>query len=282
MDGVQGKGLMVRILILISWSLNSPLYSQTLDVRSELRSGIAAYAGGAIEEAIQHLEHVVSLDPQSMVGHFYLASACETMCLGSDCDSHWSELAVQQYTRVLELDPSHKGALKSMASVLYRLQRIDEAEGLYRRAAKLDANDPEALYAIAVFDWIRVSRAIWEERLRFQRGQKQPLIGVPTCSEVSTKAMPDIEEGIGVLTRTLQLVGYSEPQLYMAWFFMERAELQCGDRSAYKGDLKSEQHWLNQACVTWHVRKNTPHPWLPSPPPPPRKRGDTCSWSSRD
>ena len=89
-----------------------------------------------------------------MVGHFYLASAYEMMCPGSDCDSRWSELAVEQYTRVLELDPSHKEALKSMASVLYRLQsieRIDQAEGLYRRAAKLDANDPKG-EVIAVFD----------------------------------------------------------------------------------------------------------------------------------
>jgi hypothetical protein len=94
--------------------------------------------------------------------------------------------------------------------------------------------------------------------------------------------MPDIDEGIALLTRVLQLVSYSEPQLYMAWFFMERAEIQCGDRSAYKQDLKSGQQWLNQACVAWHHWRDSPYPWLPSPPPPPRRRGDTCSWSGRD
>jgi tetratricopeptide (TPR) repeat protein len=285
MDGSHGNGPTVRLLILTSCSLIPSLHSQTLDLASELRSGIAAHDAGAIEEAIHHLEHVVTLDPQSTVGHFYLASSYEAMCLGSECDSHWSELAVQQYARVVELDPSHKEALKRMASVLYRLQRIermDEAEGLYRRAAKLDVNDAEALYAIAVFDGIRVYRALREERLRFHRGQKAPLIGLPTCPGIRTKAMPDIEEGMALLTRTLQLISYDEPQLYMASFFLERAELQCGDRTACKRDLKSEQQWSNQACVAWHHWRTPPYPWLPSPPPPPRRRGDTCSWSNRN
>lgn len=285
MGGFHGKGFIVRILTLITCAFVPSVHCQTLEAQSRLRSGIVAYEKGATEEAIADLERVVSLDPQSTVGHFYLASAYEMMCITSDCDSHWSELAVQQYARVLELDPAHKEALKRMASVIYRLQRIeriDEAEGLYRRAAKLDANDAEALYAIAVFDWIRVYRALWEERLRFNRGQKQALIGLPTCSKVRAKTMPDIDEGIALLTRTSQLVSYSEPQLYMAWFFMERAEIQCGDRSAYKQDLKSEQQWLNRACVAWHHWRTSPYPWLPSPPPPPPRRGDTCSWSGRD
>jgi tetratricopeptide (TPR) repeat protein len=270
--------------MLISCSLVSSLLSQTSDAAAELASGIAAYEKGATEEAIRHLERVVSLDPESTVGHFYLALAYDLMCEASpNCDPRWSGLATQQYKRVIELDPSHKEALKGMGSLLYRLSRISEAEGLYRVAAKLDANDAEALYAIAAFDWIRTYGVLRQERLRFSLGQKLLLIELPTCPEIRTKAMPDIEEGIALLTRTLQLVSYVEPQAYMALFFMERAELQCGDRSDYKRDLKSEQHWWNQACMTWHDRtKSRPQRWLPSPPPPPPKRGDTCSWSSRD
>jgi len=51
---------------------------------------------------------------------------------------------------------------------------------------------------------------------------------------------------MALITRTLQLVGYAEPQTYMALFFIERAELQCGDHPAYKMDLKSAQQWSNQ------------------------------------
>jgi tetratricopeptide (TPR) repeat protein len=281
---MDGKGFSVRVLTMISCSLLPSLRSQTPDATSELRSGIAAYGRGATEEAIKDLERVVSLDPESTDGHFYLALAYHTMCAVSpNCDPHWTRLAIQQYTTVLELNPTHKEALKGMAAVLYRLRRIGEAESLYRKAAKLDASDAEALYAIAVFDWIRTSGALREERLRFNLGQKQPLIGLPTCPEVRAKTMPDVEEGIALLTRTLRLVSYVEPQTYMALLFMERAELQCGDRLAYKRDLKSEQQWWNRACIAWRDGKNiSPQRWLLSLPPPPPKRGDTCRWSSRN
>ena len=169
-----------------------------------------------------------------------------------------------------------------MGFLLYRLSRIDESEDVYRRAATLDANDPGALYAIAVFDWIRTYKALNDERLRFNLKQKTPLIALPTCREIRTKAWNDINEGIALLTKSLEFVQYSDQQTYLALCFLNRAELQCGDRSAYKRDLKSEQEWWNRACEAWHDRKTAPHGWPPSPPPPPRRRGDTCSWSSRD
>jgi tetratricopeptide (TPR) repeat protein len=232
--------------------------------------------------AIQHLDQVIFLEPSATAGHFYLALAYDRMCDSSPnpCDPHWSELAIQEYSRVLELDPSHKDALKSIASLLYRLARLDDAERLYRKAAKLDANDPEALYAIAVFDWVRTYRVLVEARARLNLPQKQPLIDLPACHEIRAKNLAEVEEGLTLLTTTLQLVSYVEPQVYMAVLYRERAELQCGHRAAYKRDLRSEQQWWNRACVTWHDSKQVSPPrWLRSLPPPPPARGDTCSWN---
>jgi tetratricopeptide (TPR) repeat protein len=134
---------------------------------------MAAYEKGVTEEAVTHLEHTISLDAESTVGHFYLALSYDAMCeAGPNCDPHWSGLAIQQYNKVLDLDPSHIEALESLGSLLYKLLRFDEAEGLYRRASKLDANNAEALYAIAVFDWIRTHEKVRQERLHFNLGQK--------------------------------------------------------------------------------------------------------------
>jgi hypothetical protein len=100
------------------------------------------------------------------------------------------------------------------------------------------------------------------------------------CPEIRTKNLAEIGEGLTLLTRTLQFVSYVEPQMYMDLFYMERAELQCGDHSSYKRDLRTARQWWNRACVTWHKSKESGRPqrWLPSPPP----RGDTCSWSNRN
>jgi tetratricopeptide (TPR) repeat protein len=273
-------------LVLVSCLVVSSLYSQTPDAKAELNLGIAFYEKGAYPEAVRHLERAVSLDPGVTIGHFYLASAYDWMCASPNpCDPHWSGGAIQEYSRVLELDPFHKEALKNLAHLFYRLARPEEAEGLYRKAAKLDANDPEALYAIAVLNWRRTYRVLMEERARLRLAPSKPLIGYPSCHEIRTKILADVEEGIALLTRTLQFVNYVDAQAYMAVFYMERAELQCGDRSAYKRDLRSEKQWWNRACVTYNEPGESPNPrmwrWPPAPPPPPPKRGDTCTWSHR-
>jgi tetratricopeptide (TPR) repeat protein len=266
-------------LVPISSLTVSSLDSQTPDAKTELSLGIAAYKRGADRETILHLEHAVSLDSRSTVAHFYLALAYEWMCR-IDCESHWSALAIQEYNRVLDLDPSRKDALKSLAHFLYMLARFDEAEGLYRKAATLDANDPEALYAVAVFDWRRTYRVLVEGKFRLNLSPKQPAIGLPSCHEIRTKTIREVEEGIALLTRTLQLVSYVEPQTYMAVLYKERADLQCGDRAAYKRDMASEKQWWNRACVTWHTQKQSISPirWFPGQPPPPPKRVDACRW----
>lgn len=50
-------------LVLISGPMVSSLDSQTPDAKAELELGIAAYKEGYLDLAIQHLEHVVSLEP---------------------------------------------------------------------------------------------------------------------------------------------------------------------------------------------------------------------------
>lgn len=57
-----------------------------------------------------------------------------------DENGRWSGLAIQEYKKVLELDPSHKDAYKRLAHVFFELVHYDEAEGYYRKTAALDAN----------------------------------------------------------------------------------------------------------------------------------------------
>lgn len=269
-----------RGLVLICCLIVPLTHSQTPDVKSELNLGIASYEKGTYEEAIQHLEHVVSIDPEATIGHFYLALAYDQMCASPNpCDPRRSGRAIQEYSRVLELDPAHKDALKSMAHLLYRIARFDEAEGFYRKAAKLDANDPEALYSIAVLDFRRTYPVLMQEKARLHLARKQPLIGFRTCHQVRAKNLADVEEGIALLTRTVELVNNVDVQTYLAVFYMERAELHCGDRLAYERDLKSESQWWDRACATWHDPKRSyPPRWIAGQPPPPPKRGDKCRW----
>jgi len=279
------------LCLALAFATAPSLRPQTPDAKAELDLGIAAYERGLDGDAIQHLRRAVSLEPTSVSGHYYLALVHNLRCLplSSFCDAESAKWAIEEYTKVLELDPTHAEALKGKGRLLYRLQlsdnhtlqRLDDAERLYRKAAMLNPSDPEALYAVAAFDWIRTNRALVEERSRFGLSVGQPMIGLPTCRETRAKALPDVEEGLALLTRVLRVVRSVDAQVYLASLYMERAELRCGDRAAYKGDRRTERQWRNRACVTWQQTNGNlvPRRWLPSPPPPPPGREDTCSWS---
>jgi|ERR1700691_377300 len=145
-----------RAPILVCCLMASLIRAQTPDVTAELRFGVEAYEKSNFEEAIKYLEDIVSIDPASIVGHLYLGRSyddwqCSTP---NGCETIWSAKVIHEYSRVLELDPAHKDALKRLAYFLYQSARFDEAEALYRKAAKLDRSDPEAKYSIAVLDFI--------------------------------------------------------------------------------------------------------------------------------
>jgi tetratricopeptide (TPR) repeat protein len=259
------------------------LRAQTPDAKTktELELGVAAYDNGLYPEAIQHLGHAVSRDPTGIVGHFYLASAYDCMCGSPNgCEASLWEGAIREYKRVLELDPSHKEAVRNLAYVFYRLARVDEAADLYRRAARLDENDPWALYSIAVLDWRRTYPILVLERVRLNLPQKASLIDSPSCYEMRAKTLADVEEGIAVLNRSVQLLNTVAMQTYMGLLYKERAELQCGDRVAYQRDLKTEQQWWNRVNATFRNKKqHTDEPmWIPPPPPPPPRRRGLSSW----
>jgi tetratricopeptide (TPR) repeat protein len=254
------------------------LLSQTPSTDLEL--GIRAHESGQYPEAVEHLERAVLLDPSSVDGHYYLASAYAWMCPdenpqdGPTCDS-----AMREYNKVLEISPNHKEGLKSLGYLLYHMARQDEAEALYRRAAHVDENDPQALYSIAVIVFRRTYPAVNSEKLRHKLKPEQPLIDLADCPQVRDKYLPDVEEGISLLTRAAGLLENIDVQGYLGAYYSERADLQCSDRAAYNRDRVSSKLWWDKACRTFHNPKRSfPPRWFPSPGPPPPKPGDTCKW----
>lgn len=262
----------------------SPLRSQNPDAKTELILGIAAYEKGAYNDAIQHLEYVVSLDPRATKGHLYLAMAYNEMFTPAaepgDENGHWSRLAIQEYKKVLELDPIHKDASKRLAYLFFQLARYEEADGYYRKAAALDASDPEAIYGIAVIDFVHIYRLLNEKRPSLRFPLEQSRTGLLICREIRTRNLARVDEGIKLLTKIIQLLNDGDAQAYMAVFYEERAELQCGDETAYKQDRRSAKQWWNRSCETRHSQTDRviPQRWLAGPPPPPSKKGDTCTF----
>jgi tetratricopeptide (TPR) repeat protein len=262
-------------------------FAQVPDAQSEQRLGVAAYENAAYKEAVEHLERAVSLDPTSTKAHLYLADAynerhsetCEfDSGQASDINVHWRVLAIAEYKKVLELDGSNTQALNSLGHRYYWNADLDEAERYYRKAIDVDPSNSEALYTLAVIDWQRSYRLRMQKRIKLKLCQNQPLIALSACAEIRAENLARIDEGIVLLTRTLQVLDAGEAMAYMAILYRERADIQCDDDSAYTDDLRAAARWHERACETWHNpdRAKVPWRWPASPPPPPSKNDASC------
>ncbi len=267
--GYRQSGL---VLSLFASLVTSTVNSQTPNAETELKLGIAAYQKYALQDAIAHLEHVTSLQPEDANGHYYLALANSGMCTDHTwCEKRWSEAAIREYSRVLELDPSHKEALKGMAYLSYYLARFDEAQGYYRRAVAVEPHDAEALFGLGVLDFKTSWQVVMEQKARHGFRPEQSMIHGTMCNKIRDENLPKVAEGIELL-ESPELREDADAQAYLATLYQERAELQCGDANAYRHDQKLARQLWHRVCKMWSTQGPRPtilpYRVIPSPPPP--------------
>ena len=255
-----------------------PVFGQNHDARIELRLGVAAYDKAAYKDAVRHLKLAVSLDPSSVVIHLRLADAynelyCENYEINSASDArvsnNWHLLAIGEYNRALELDPSNTEALNSLPHCSYIQADFDEAGRYYSRAIEIDPVNSEALYTLGVIDWQRSYRTRAERQAALGVSLQKSIIGLSICSELRELNTPRIEDGLELLDRALQVLHAPEAMDYIALLYRERAETDCGDSIARQDDLNTSEMWVQRACRSrlGTEQKQLPARW-PAPPPP--------------
>jgi tetratricopeptide (TPR) repeat protein len=215
--------------------------SQVVPADAEYAAGMSAKEKGDYSEALRHLQQAVALDPAMVKAHFAIGVVADIDCQNR---SDQCQLAIDEYKKVLEFEPSREDALVDIAWVLYSLYRLDESESYYRSALALIPNDPEALCGVAALEaktiWLEIIRAKVESRLTME----QPLIRSSSCHVIRDRNLIRIEEGITLLARGLDVRRTSEELMaYLSWLYRARAEIQCDDPLAYKADEKASLKW---------------------------------------
>ena len=102
----------VRVLALVAAGLM--LFSTTgcskLRARDQLNKGVLAYKNAKYEEAINHFQQAVTLDPSLLNARLYLATAFAQQYIpGVDAEDNnrMGQNAIDQYSAVLELSLIH-------------------------------------------------------------------------------------------------------------------------------------------------------------------------------
>ena len=140
-----------------------------LQARDHLNKGVQAFKNAKYEQAIDHFQQSVALDPTLLNARLYLATALAQQYIpGADTpdNNKFAEQAIDQYKIVLGSEPKNINSIKGIAYLYLQMKKFDMAKEYYKKASDADPNDPEPYYSVAVIDWTQTYQPRQEARAK--------------------------------------------------------------------------------------------------------------------
>jgi len=258
----MNKNLRLLTLAMLALALSSSIACGKLRARDQLNKGVEAYKNTHYEEAINHFEQAVELDPSLLNARMYLATAFAQQYIpGADTpeNNKMAEQAIEQYQKVLDSKPARDQRVNSAKGIAYlylNMKKFDDAKKYYRMASDVDPNDPEPYYSVGVIDWTACYQPRMEARAKLGLKPEENLNPKDkeqkkVCGELKTKNMSSIQEGIDSLNKAIQLrPDYDDAMAYMNLMYRERADVECDDLAARAEDLKTADGWVDKTLAT--------------------------------
>lgn len=260
----MNKTLRVLTLAAVALALLSSLGCDKLKARDQLNKGVKAYKDNHYEQAIDHFQQSVRLDPSLINARMYLATAYVSQYIPGVDDPEnlrTAQSAIDEYQKVIGMNPSRDQKVNSAKGIAYlylNMKKWDDAKKYYRMASDLDPNDPEPYYSVGVIDWTACYQPRMEERAKLGMKPEEHLSASnkdqkKVCAELKEKNAPAIQEGIDSLNKAIQLrPDYDDAMAYMNLMYREKADVECDDQAARTDDLKTADHWVDE---TLRVKK---------------------------
>jgi len=259
------KNLQMLALAAAGLSLLAASGCAKLQARDHLNKGVMAYKNAKYEEAIDHFQQSVALDPALINAKMYLATAYESQYIpGLDAPDNvnLAQQAVAQFQKVLDSPNAVREqkvtSAKGIASLYYNMKKFDDAKKYNRLVSDMDPNDPDPYYSIGVIDWAQSYAPRMEERAKLGLKPDQNLNPKDkeqkkTCDMLKVKNMPSVQEGIDSLNKAIQIrPDYDDAMAYLNLMYREKADVECDDLEARAADLKTADHWVDE---TLRVKK---------------------------
>jgi tetratricopeptide (TPR) repeat protein len=255
----MNKNLRLLTLAAVVLALFSAVGCDKLRARDQLNKGVKAYKDNHYEQAIDHFQQAVQLDPGLINARMYLATAFVSQYIPqveSPDNLRIAQQAIDEYQTVLDNPSAAReqkvNSAKGVAYLYLNEKKWDEAKKFYRMASDLDPNDAEPYYSVGVIDWTASYQPRMEERAKLglkpeenlnpkNKDQKQ------VCDALKVKNTPAIQEGIDSLDKAIKLrADYDDAMAYMNLMYRERADVECDDLAARAEDLKTADHWVDE------------------------------------
>src|ERR1700722_13322145 len=260
----MNKNLNLITLAAIMLALVPSLGCNKLRARDQLNKGVESYKNNHYEQAIDHFQQAVQLDPGLINARMYLATAFVSQYIpGVDSPDNLrtAQQAIDEYQRVIDANPARDQKVNSAKGIAYlylNMKKWDDAKKFYRMASDLDPNDPEPYYSVGVIDWQACYTPRMEKRAALGMKPEENLNPKDkdqkkVCDELKTKNAAAVQDGIDSLNKAIQLrPDYDDAMAYLNLMYREKADVECDDLAARAEDLKTADHWVDE---TLRVKK---------------------------
>ena len=225
-----------------------------LRARDQLVKGVQAFKGGRYEEAVDHFQTSIQLDPDYKAAHLYLATAYSYQVvpnLDTPDNLKIAQKALDGFNDVLAADPKDLGALRQEASIYRNIKQYDKAKQTEQHIISIDPQDAEANYTIGVIDWTQAYKnattTLAAQGLT-DDGNGNPKKSKDTCQKLVTINTPLVTEAMQYLQHAVEInPTYDDAMQYLNLNYRRKADLECGNDEARKADLAQADMWVQKA-----------------------------------
>ena len=228
-----------------------------LEARDQLNKGVQAYKQAQYEEAIEHFQRAVSLDPTYPMTRLYLATAYAQQVvpqLESPENEKMAQMAINGFMQVLAEHPDDVTSLKQIAALNFDLNKFPEAKQWQLKVLQANPNDAEAAYTVGVIDWTLAYKNAVRELATVgmqDDGQGNAKMPKKVCDAIKEENAPLVTDGLAYLQKAVTLrPNYDDAMSYLNLMYRRKADLDCGDDAARKADLAQADAWREKAMGT--------------------------------
>lgn len=226
-----------------------------LRARDQLVKGVQAFKAGHYEEAVNHFQTSVTLDPSYASARLYLATAYSYQVvpnLDTPDNMKIAQKALDGFNSVLADNPNDLGALRQIASIHRNTKKYDLAKQDELKIIAADPNDAEANYTIGVIDWTQSYKnatTILAAAGLTDDGNGNVKKSKDVCLKVQTANQSLVDDAMKYLNRAVEInPTYDDAMQYLNLNYRRKADIECGNDEARKTDLAQADQWVQKAA----------------------------------
>jgi tetratricopeptide (TPR) repeat protein len=230
---------------------------QKLEARDQLNKGVTAYKSAKYEDAINHFQKAVELDPTYPSAQLYLATAYAQSVI-PDLDTpenmKHAQLAIEGFQKVYDKNPKDTGSIKGIAALYLNIGKYDDAKAWQLKAIAVDPQDAEAYYTVGYIDWRQAYRNAVAQLATVgltDDGEGNPKKPKAVCQKLQELNTPLVTEGLQYMQKAIDVrPNYDDAMSYMNLLNRRKADLECGNDAARKADVQAAVDWNNKNMQT--------------------------------